>query len=161
MIVFVSSTYRDLVQYREVLRLALETSGYDFRGMEYFPAQQLPPLEVCLGALEGCDVYVGILGRIYGSSPSRRVKSYTELEYERAKELNIYTIWLILDDNANVRPNHVEQDPSRLQRLNRFRDRILHNHTIQTFCDPHETAWKILAALRTYEVRLSEQRVEE
>src|SRR5205814_10104791 len=85
MIVFVSSTYRDLAEHREIIRIALETSGFQFRGMEQFPAQQEPPLEVALGSLEECDVYVGIVGELYGSSPPGRVLSYTELEYNHAK----------------------------------------------------------------------------
>lgn len=158
MIVFVSSTYRDLAEHREVLRLALETSGYRFRGMEYFPAQPRLPLSVCLEALEGCDVYAGIIGGLYGSSPRGRVKSYTELEYDRATELDIYKILLVLDENATVRPGHVEQNPKRIERLDRFRARILGNNTVQTFRDAHEAAWKVLAALRTFEVRLRERR---
>lgn len=155
--VFISSTYRDLAEHREVLRLALETSGYNFHCMEHFAAQEPPALDVCLRELESCDVYVGIIGGLYGSSPRRRVKSYTELEYDRATELGMYKIIIKLDDNASVRPIHIEQDPQKIQRLNRFRNKISNIHTVQTFSDSHEAAWKILAALRTYEVRLREE----
>ncbi|MFQ5847141.1 MAG: DUF4062 domain-containing protein [Candidatus Methylomirabilales bacterium] len=157
MVVFISSTYRDLAEYREVIRLALETSGYTYRGMEHFPPQDEPPLDVCLRALEECDVYVGIVGGLYGSSPPGRVLSYTELEYRHATSLGIYRIMILLDDNARVRAGYVEQDPERIERLNRFRARIVNNHTAQTFRDGHEAAWKILAALRIHEVRLREQ----
>jgi hypothetical protein len=155
--VFVSSTFRDLAEHREVLRLALETSGHQFRGMEHFPAQQAPPLEVALAALEHSDVYVGIIGDLYGSCPPGRVLSYTELEYNRATELDMYRIILILGDDAHVNRMHIERDPNRLRRLLRFRGRILENHTVQKFRDIHEAAWKILAALRNYELRLSEE----
>jgi len=56
MIVFVSSTYRDLVEHREVIRLVLETRGFQFRGMEQFSAQEDPPLEVAMRAVDECDV---------------------------------------------------------------------------------------------------------
>lgn len=151
--VFVSSTYRDLAEYREIIRLALETSGYHFHGMEHFPAQDRPPLDACLGALDDSDVYVGIVGGLYGSSPPGRQLSYTELEYRRARELGIYRIMLVIDDEASVRAAHIEQDPHRIERLKRFRALVEGRHTVQSFRDGNEAAWKILAALRTYEIQ--------
>ena len=157
MVVFVSSTYRDLAQHREVLRLALETSGYAFRGMEHFPAQAQPPLDVCLTALRGSDIYVGIIGDLYGSCPAGRVLSYTELEYNLATQLPMEKIILLPCQNAQVNRAHVEQDPQKVRRLSRFRDRVLRRHTVEYFGDANEAAWKILAALRQHEVRLREQ----
>ena len=155
--VFVSSTYRDLANHREILRLALETSGYRFRGMEHFAAQQDPPLEVCLQELEACDVYVGVIGRLYGASPSGRILSYTELEYRRARKLNMCQIILVIGDDAQLSYAQIEQDPTKMQRLNRFRERLFQRHTVEFFNSEHEVAWKILAALRNYEIRLSEE----
>jgi Domain of unknown function (DUF4062) len=155
--VFVSSTYRDLAEYREVLRVALTTSGHTFQGMEHFAANPTPPLETCMAALSGCNVYVGLIGSLYGSSPPGRRLSYTELEYRRAMDRDMYAIILLLDDAATVRQSLVERDPERLQRLERFKSLIRQRHTVQTFRDPHEAAWKILAALRVYEVALRER----
>lgn len=154
--VFISSTYRDLVQYREVLKTALETSGYVPVGMESFPAQDCSSLNACLAVLDTANVYVGIIGQLYGSSPPRRAKSYTEFEYDHAIARNMYKIVLIMDDDAEVRRAHVEQDAKRVARLEKLRKRIMKNQVVQTFRDPHEAAWKILAALRTYEARISE-----
>ena len=155
--IFVSSSYRDLSNHREILRLALETSGYHFRGMEHFAAQQNPPLEVCLQELETCHIYVGIIGRLYGACPPGRVRSYTELEYIRARELEIYAIILMMGDDAQLNASQIEQDPTKMVRLNSFRERILQRHTVDYFNNEHEAAWKILAALRNYEIRLSEE----
>jgi Domain of unknown function (DUF4062) len=101
--VFVSSTYRDLAEYREVLRVALTTSGHTFHGMEHFAANPASPLETCMAALSRCNVYVGLIGSLYGSSPPGRRLSYTELEYRRAMDRNMYTIILLMDDDASVR----------------------------------------------------------
>jgi hypothetical protein len=155
--VFVSSTYRDLAEYREVLRLALTTSGHTFHGMEHFAANPAPPLATCMAALDRCDVYVGLIGSIYGSSPPGRRLSYTELEYRRAMDRDMHAIILLLDNDAPVRQSLVERDPERLRRLERFKGMITQRHTIQTFRDPHEAAWKILAALRVHEVALRER----
>ena len=156
--IFVSSTYRDLSNHREILRIAIETSGYRFRGMEHFAAQQTPPLDVCLNELEACDVYVGIIGRLYGSCPPRRVRAYTELEYNKARELDKYIIILFIGDGAQITFNQIEQNPLNIERLNRFRERLRQRHTVDSFNDEHEAAWKILAALRNYEIRLREER---
>jgi hypothetical protein len=144
------------VEHREVLRLALETSGHDFRGMEHFAAQDIPPLDVCLAEVDDCDVYVGVIGGLYGSCPHGRVIGYTELESVRATQSAKYQIWLVLDADADVKPNHIEQDPNKLARLQRFRARIERDHTVQTFKDPNEVAWKVLAALRVFELKMNE-----
>ncbi len=154
--VFISSTYRDLAEHRETMRLALETSGYDFRGMEHFAADTLPPLDVCLKEVDNANIYVGIIGGRYGSCPRRRVLSYTELESLRAIKRGLYQIWLVLDGNADVKPDHIEQDPEKIKRLKRFRQRIERDHTWLSFGQPHEAAWKVLASLINYELRLRE-----
>ncbi len=155
--IFVSSTYRDLSNHREILRIAIEMSGYRFKGMEHFAAQQTPPLDVCLNKLDECEVYIGIIGHLYGSCPPGRVRSYTELEYIRARELNKYIIVLFIGDGAQITISQIEQHPEKIDRLNRFRERIQERHTIDTFNDEHEAAWKILAALRNYEIKLREE----
>jgi hypothetical protein len=155
--VFVSSTYRDLAEYREVLRVALTTSGHTFHGMEHFAANPAPALETCIAALSKCDVHVGLIGGLYGSSPPGRRLSYTELEYRSAMDRNMYVIILLIADDATVRQSLVERDPERRQRLERFKGVIRQRHTVQTFRNPHEAAWKILAALRVREVALRER----
>ena len=113
--------------------------------------------EVSLKELETCDVYVGVIGRLYGSCPSRRVLSYTELEYKRARELGKYQIILVIGDGAQITFDQIEQNPKKIERINRFRERIQRSHTVDYFDNEDEVAWKILAALRIYEIRLSEE----
>jgi hypothetical protein len=155
--VFVSSTFSDLAEHREVLRLALESSGYQFRGMEHFAADDRVPLEVALNAMDDCDVYVVIIGDLYGSTPPGRKRSYTEMEYRRAQELVLPTIALVLANDAQINRLYVERDPAKLARLDRFRAAVLRQHTVQSFRDTNEAAWKVLAALRMHETRLREE----
>lgn len=154
--IFVSSTYRDLASYREVIKFSLEKSGFIFCGMELFSANPAPPLEVCLDGLRQCDIYIGVIGKLYGSLPPGKRKSYTEYEYDLAQDLIIDRFMFVLDDEAEVRPAHVEQDPMKLKRLTAFLEKIKRNHTIDTFNSPDQVAWKILASLRTYELRRRE-----
>jgi Domain of unknown function (DUF4062) len=90
-----------------------------------------------MAALSRCNVYVGLIGGLYGSSPPGRRLSYTEFEYRRAMDRDMYAIILLLDDDATVRQSLVERDPERLRRLERFKGVIRQRHTVQTLRDPH------------------------
>ena len=154
--VFVSSTVRDLAQYRDIIRLALQTSGHSFLGMEHFAAQSFPPLDVCLSELDTADVYVGVIGDNYGSCPPGQKKSYTELEYLHAVERNLDCLIFIIRDDALVEVGSHDHDPHRHALLTQFRDALMRDHTVNRFSNPHEAAWEVLAALRVTEMRQRE-----
>lgn len=158
--VFVSSTYRNLASYRETLRLALQKSGLTFLGMEHFAAQDAPPLETCLQEVDEADVYLGVVGNTYGSSPPGDDLSYTELEYMRARDRGIPCIILIISDDASVRVGNVDLDAGRNDHLRDFRDRLLQVHTVDRFTDENEAAWMALAAIRKLETRIREDEFE-
>ena len=154
--VFVSSTFRNLASYREVLRLALEASGHTFLGMEHFAAQPSPPLDACLAELSTADVYVGLIGDNYGSFPPGFDRSYTELEYNHACDEGIDRLIFVIRDDALVGLDTHDHDQHRRELLSQFRDRLMQNHTIDRFSNPHEVAWEVLAALRRLEMRRAE-----
>jgi hypothetical protein len=79
------------------------------------------------------------------------------LEYNRARELDKYTIILFIGDGAQITFDQIEQNPHNIDRLNSFRERLRQRHTVDYFNNEHEAAWKILAALRNYEIRLREE----
>jgi len=157
MIVFVSSTYQDLENYRRVVESSLRMSGYDFNGMEHFGSQNNPSLKVCLDAVGRSDAFVGILGMKYGSSPTGRVLSYTEREYNFAYSLHrpIY-MFLIDEDEARIRPTDFETDSNKIGRLRRFKEKVRNRHTISRFYSEDNLAWLILASLRIEENRIME-----
>ena len=68
-----------------------------------------------------------------------------------------YIIILFIGDGAQITIDQIEQNPDKINRLNRFRERLRQRHTIDIFNDEHEAAWKILAALRNYEIRVREE----
>jgi len=75
--VFLSSTYEDLVTHRASVELSLSMSGIPFNAMEHFGAAPVPPLATCLKAVDASDVFVGVIGVRYGSSPHGAALSYT------------------------------------------------------------------------------------
>jgi len=64
--VYVSSSYLDLKDYREQVRLVLRRMGYEDKAMEYYVAEDQRPVEKCLADVAACDVYVGVFAWRYG-----------------------------------------------------------------------------------------------
>lgn len=101
--VFISSTYSDMRQYREAIIAALNKADCIPYGMERFGAAAVPPLEICYEELENSQIYICALGMRYGSVDEKSGKSYTQLEYEKARELGIPILAFLIDeDNAKI-----------------------------------------------------------
>lgn len=97
--VFVSSTYTDMRPYRDAIRTATIKAGCVPCGMEYFGAEAIPPLEVCFRELADSHIYICAIGMRYGSIDKETGKSYTQLEFEKARELGIPTLAFLVDEN--------------------------------------------------------------
>jgi hypothetical protein len=86
--VFVSSPYGGLADEREAVRGALDPP-HAIEMMEEFGSSGLPPLETCIEKLVKCRVCVLIVGPRYGTPVPNLDISYTEAEYETARERGI------------------------------------------------------------------------
>ena len=79
-LIFISSTYEDLKEEREmVTRAILDLNCFPAR-MENFPAAGIPPKDLIEKVMKECDYFVLIIGDKYGSI-SESGKSFTEEEY--------------------------------------------------------------------------------
>jgi len=85
--VFVSSTFSDLKEERQAAVEAILSAGHIPAGMELFTAGDELQMEVIKQWIDESDVYLLILGGRYGSIEPKTGKSYTQLEYEYALEL--------------------------------------------------------------------------
>src|SRR5262245_5046675 len=90
--IYLSSTYEDLKEYREVVYKALRKSGYDGIAMEDYVAADQRPVEKCLDDVKKADIYVGIFAFRYGYVPREAHGnptnlSITELEFRQAETL--------------------------------------------------------------------------
>jgi hypothetical protein len=96
--VFISSTYLDLIEERQIAVEAILQSRNIPAGMELFAAANESQLETVKRWIDESDIYLLILGGRYGSIEEKSGKSYTHLEYEYAiKKLPV--IGIVLDDN--------------------------------------------------------------
>ncbi len=148
--IFVSSTYQDLASYRRAVWDLLEEFDVAIRGMEEFGARTGTPLETCLAEVEQSDIYIGIIGFRLGSVEESTQKSYTQLEYERALELEKEVlIYLIDEENARVPIKFIDRDIRR-DKLEAFKRKLRDNHTVDTFVSEDDLVQKLRRDLRRY-----------
>jgi len=145
--VFLSSTYEDLGTHRAHVMDVLARFGLVYKGMEYFGASQHPALEECLRQLEDSDLVIAILGTSYGSSPPGSLKSFTELELDRAHERGLpIHVYLLDEDQHPVLRKHVATGEA-AERLSALKERLKTNHTVAFFTSPEDLAVKIAGDL--------------
>ena len=90
--IYLSSTYEDLKEYRQVVFDALRKSGYQVNAMEDYVATDQRPVDKCLKDVTEADIYVGIFAFRYGYVPpaehnNPKGLSITELEFRQAERL--------------------------------------------------------------------------
>ena len=96
--VFISSTYKDLIDYRAAAIKAVEGTSYQAVKMEVFGARPNEPLEACLQEIEQSDLFVGIYAHRYGYVPDGSDISITQMEYLHAKMLGRPVYCFVIDD---------------------------------------------------------------
>jgi len=100
--VFISSTYEDLKKHRRKVWDILEKYNVNVRGMEKFGARKETSLETSLAEVGVSDIYVGIIALRLGSINKETGKSITQLEYERAYNLNKEILIYLIDEKKGV-----------------------------------------------------------
>ena len=87
--VMISSTARDLPEHRDQVRLGCQRAGFPSdQMMENLTALDGNAVDVSLKMVEEADIYLGIFAYRYGYVPDGADISITEMEYNRAVELN-------------------------------------------------------------------------
>ena len=114
----ISSTFLDLQEHREQVRIALRSVGHEDVAMEYYTAGEKPPLDKCLKDVAACDIYVGIFAWRYGCIPKGQKKSVTEQEYRTAVKLGKPCLIFILKEDAAWPVNRIEV--KQINRINKL-----------------------------------------
>ncbi|TRX72578.1 DUF4062 domain-containing protein [Carboxylicivirga sp. M1479] len=141
--VFISSTYRDLIPHRDVIWKVLQNFDVKITGMEAFGARRSNPLDTCFDEVKSSDIYIGIISMCYGSIDDLTGKSYTQLEYEKAKELGLEILIYLIDESQGViKTGNIDFGDKSL-RLNSFKNILKKNHTVDFFNNETDLGSKI------------------
>lgn len=117
--VFVSSTFKDLIEERqEILQALLELDCIPC-GMELFPAANEDQWTLIKKVIDDCDYYIVVIGGKYGSLGPQGI-SYTEMEYRYAVEIQKPVIAFIYKDLTKLPYDRVEGDPEIRDKLAKF-----------------------------------------
>jgi hypothetical protein len=90
-----------LEQEREEIHRFLKKAKLESLGMEFFPAQPHSPKATCFAELEKSDLVLLIVPNNYGSINQETGKSFTHLEFDRAKELKS-RFWLFCKKSRRI-----------------------------------------------------------
>ena len=145
--VFISSTYTDLVEERRKVLDILLMADCIPAGMEAFVATDNDQFEVIKKVIDLCDYYILILGMRYGSiNPSTGI-SYTEMEYEYAKEKGIPVLVFAIDDSIDIPKEKIETDVEKLEKLKSFRNNALTNRLASIWKNIDELTGKVAISI--------------
>jgi O-acetyl-ADP-ribose deacetylase (regulator of RNase III) len=125
--IFVSSTYKDLINARTAVKEAVARCDLFFRGMEHFgasPSSQ-PAASLIVEEVRKADVYLGIFGVRYGSIDTATGLSMTELEFREAETQKKRMLLYIIHTETAVSVADIEPDPVGLAKLAALKDHIL------------------------------------
>jgi hypothetical protein len=144
--IFVSSTYKDLIDAREkVFETILKLYHFPV-GMEMFSADDDEQWEVIKDTIASSDYYVVIIGHRYGSVTAEGL-SYTEKEYHYAKEQNIPILAFIRDRDVATKPHERDDNHNNLEKLNIFIENASKSKMCDFWKNEDELSTKVAIAL--------------
>ena len=130
--VFISSTYIDMISYRDALQTAITNCDSIAYGMERFVPAPIRPLDRCYEEIAGSQIYVLLLGHRYGEIDKDTGKSYTELEYDKAKEMGLPILAFLLDTDKVGAPAKFRESDAQYSALVRFKNELKNSKEITT-----------------------------
>lgn len=150
--VYLSSTFEDLVEYRERAVNALQKLDFHVVAMESYVATDARPVDKCLADVAEADLYVGLFAFRYGhvpedDNPDRR--SITEMEYRHARTCGIDTLIFLVPDSAMWRPASIDAhtgNGERGDRIKALRAALAKEHTVGEFRTPNDIGEAVATA---------------
>jgi hypothetical protein len=132
--VFISSTYTDLIEERQIVVEGVLNAGHIPAGMESFKAGSSQE-DTIKDWIKASDIYVLVLGPRYGSLNNEGI-SYTQWEYNLAKEYQKPMFAIVLSDNyinkmvQNDRILPTELETSKAEYIT-FKDEVMKTLVVQ------------------------------
>jgi hypothetical protein len=154
--VFISSTYEDMKDERQVAVQAVLEARHIPAGMELFAAGDESQLETIRRWIDESDVFLLLLGGRYGSIEPKSKKSYVEVEYDYALEQKKAYFAVVVSD-AGIQEKTRKEGPKVLEQahpdsLTAFRKKVL-SKICASVGSPGDIRAEILKSLRGFEER--------
>jgi len=149
--IFVSSTFKDLVECREKVRIVLRRMGHEDVAMEYFVAEDKRPLDKCLNAVVSSDLYIGIFAWRYGYIPDGYEKSMTELEYQKAVETGKDCLIFLLHEDAPWPRKFIDKGEN-LDKIEALRSNFSTEYLAGFFTTPDDLVGLVSSAVHKWEI---------
>lgn len=128
--IFVSSTFSDLKEERNVVSKSVLDLGHVPAGMELFPAADIEQLTYIKKVIDECDYYLLVVGGRYGSINTDGI-SYTELEYDYAVQSGIPVLAFIHSNPSDIPVGKSDTDQGLSAKLSAFREKITTGRLVQ------------------------------
>ncbi len=146
--VFVSSTFRDLVQERQAVLDAIHQLNHFPVGMEAFPASGGTPWNLIQQMIEQSDYYVLIIAGRYGAVTADGI-SYTEAEYDHACRTGKTVLAFLHEAPEDLAFSRVESSEDARASLHRFRERVKNAHLCKMWREKDQLALYVTTSLLT------------
>lgn len=153
--IFISSPLTGLKDIREVMLKNEEKLGVSFASMESFLSSPHLPKEECLEHLRQSDCVILIVGPEYGSIDPESQKSYTELEFDEAKRLDIKIFPFVLADSVGEWKAQDSDEINKQKHQDFFRKVQKNGGTICSFLNANDLIQKIQDSIEQHKDRLS------
>ena len=148
---FISSTAKDLAEYREAVHEVIRgLDDYEAVRMEDFGPRAAAAEEFCRKKVAECDLLIGIVGLLYGSSPTDSDLSFTEIEYDQAVEKNVPCLMFMAPDNFPLSGDLRESDEL-WEKQQAFRKRVRSEQITDDFGSPDDLKSRVQGGIRNWE----------
>jgi hypothetical protein len=144
--IFVSSTYNDLKEARDKVIETILKMYHLPVGMEMFSADDAEQWDIIKETIIDSDYYIVIIGQRYGSLTCEGI-SFTEREYDFAKEQGIPILSFILNQRVPTTPEERDKEPDKIKKLEKFIEKATANKMCDFWNNNDELTTKVSVAL--------------
>lgn len=128
--IFISSTYKDLIEERDVTLKALLEMNHFPAGMELFPAADDSQIKYIQQVIDDSDYYLLILGGKYGSIGKDGI-GYTEMEFDYAVYKKKPIIAFVHSDISKIPMEKSEIEPLKRELYENFHKKVLSERIVK------------------------------
>ena len=144
--VFISSTFTDLVEERQIVLKAILEIDYMPAGMELFPATDDAAWQLIKDVIDSSDYYVLVVGGRYGSMDTEGL-SYTEKEYDYSVKQKKPVVAFLHKLPETLPREKTETDKDAWDKLIAFRKKVEANHTCVYWESAEDLKAKVIVGL--------------